>query len=254
MYILVFVCLFFSSAGISFAQDSIIENNIKLSSEIVQKDSAETLAIIENKVKVKRQKLLHPFKPYCCDTAKKFVLRNTYSPFGQKVLRGSGFVFAAQSLTVGLLLAIPEHTSNWNKKSYRENYKEAFTKPPKIDGDKWYINYLGHPYQGAYYFNAYRSQGAKFWQSALFCAGHSLFWEYFIESGFERPSIQDMIVTPLAGSLLGELFHFSTVRMSRNGFKWYEAAFVSIFNPMFAINNGFKKAKPKALNSVLIPE
>ena len=60
--------------------------------------------------------------------------------------------------------------------------------------------------------------------------------------GMEQPSIQDLIVTPLAGSLLGELIHFGTVQMSRNGFKWYEKAFVCIFNPMFAINNGFRYA------------
>ena len=125
--------------------------------------------------------------------------------------------------------------------SYRENFKNAYTKPPVIDHDVWYINYIGHPYQGSWYYNAYRSQGAKWWQSALFSFGHSTFWEYLIESGFERPSVQDLIVTPVIGSLLGELFHFSTMKMSKNGFKWYEATFVSLFNPMFAINNGFKR-------------
>lgn len=193
-----------------------------------------------------RKVILRKFPPYVDATSNKFMLRNQQAPFGQKVLRGAGLVFAAQSLTVGLLFAMPERTSNWDRSAlgdFGAHFREAFHKPPVIDGDKWYINYLGHPYQGAYYYNAYRSQGAKFWQAGLFSIGHSLMWEYLVESGFERPSVQDMIVTPIAGSLLGELFHFATVRMSRNGFKWYEAAFVSIFNPMYAINNGFRKAK-----------
>lgn len=196
----------------------------------------------------KRKKLLQKYPPYIDVASNKFILRNQMSPFGQKVLRGSGLTLAAQSVTVGLLFAMPERTSNWDRSAlgnFGTHFKEAFQKPPVIDGDKWYINYLGHPYQGAYYYNAYRSQGAKFWQAGLFCIGHSLMWEYLVESGFERPSMQDIIVTPIAGSLLGELFHFASVRMSRNGFKWYEAAFVSVFNPMYAINNGFKKAKRK---------
>lgn len=94
---------------------------------------------------------------------------------------------------------------------------------------------------------AYRSQGAKFWQAGLMSFAHSSIWEYFIESGFEQPSIQDLFVTPIVGSLFGELMHFSAIKMSKNGFKWYEATFVSLFNPMFAINNGFKpfNTKPK---------
>jgi Domain of unknown function (DUF3943) len=214
-------------------------------SVLVQADSLKT----ENKklsVKTKRKTLLQKFPPYIDEQTQKFILRNQHAPFGQKVLRGAGLVVSAHALTVGLLFVIPERTSNWDRSALGDfggHFIEAFQKPPVIDGDKWYINYLGHPYQGAYYYNAYRSQGAKFWQASLFCIGHSMMWEYLVESGFERPSIQDMIVTPIAGSLLGELFHFATVRMSRNGFKWYEAAFVSVFNPMYAINNGFKSAR-----------
>ena len=230
----------YSAEASSFITDSIEKDT-------VQRDSLKIIGV-HAAFRYQKKTLLQKYPPYIDAQTNKFILRNQQAPFGQKVLRGAGLVFAAQSVTVGLLFALPERTSNWDKSAignFRSHFKEAFRKPPVIDGDKWYINYLGHPYQGAYYYNAYRSQGAKFWQAGLFCIGHSLMWEYLVESGFERPSMQDMIVTPLAGSLLGELFHFASVRMSRNGFKWYEAAFVSIFNPMYAINNGFKKAKRK---------
>ncbi len=150
------------------------------------------------------------------------------------------------SLCVGLLFALPQDISNWratNGSLVKAQYKKTFTQPPISDRDVWYINYLGHPYQGACYYNAVRSQGAKFWQAGLFCIGHSLVWEYVLEGGMEQPSIQDLVVTPIAGSLLGELIHFGTIKMSRNGFKWYEKTFVCLFNPMFAINNGFKYAQ-----------
>jgi hypothetical protein len=244
-----FICLFSLSLIFSVTYAAEISNYIRdsIGSITGQHDSLNsTFTGVAKKPerKIKWQK----FPPYFDIKTDKFILRNQQAPFGQKVLRGFGLVLSAQALTVGLLFAMPERTSNWDRSAvgnFRFHFKEAFQKPPVIDGDKWYINYLGHPYQGAYYYNAYRSQGAKFWQAGLFCIGHSLMWEYFVESGFERPSMQDMIVTPIAGSLLGELFHFATVRMGRNGFKWYEAAFVSVFNPMYAINNGFKKANRK---------
>ena len=180
------------------------------------------------------------------DSKGKLILRNEQAGFGRKLLRGSGLVFAFEGASVGLLFALPESISKWDRNNipYAANMKNAFTRPPVIDKDKWYINYLGHPYQGAYTYNAMRSQGAKVWQSSLFCLGHTLLWEYVIEAGLEQPSVQDMVVTPAAGILLGELFHFATIKMSNNGFRWYEAVFVSVFNPMYAINNGFKSARP----------
>ena len=215
-------------------------------SSVERTDTRPQQAIASASTGHQKTTLLQRFPPYRDSFTEKMVLRNQHASFGQKFLRGSGMVFGIQMTTFCLLLALPERFSNWDKQGlqqYRQNFRDAFTKPPVIDNDSWVINYVGHPYQGAYYYNSTRSQGAKVWQAALVCIGHSLFWEYTIEAGFERPSLQDMVITPAAGILLGELFHFASVRMSRNGFKWYEAAFVSIFNPMYAINNGFKFAK-----------
>lgn len=121
--------------------------------------------------------------------------------------------------------------------------ERAFTSPPVFDSDKWYLNYVGHPYQGSLFYNAVRSQNARIWQSSLFCLGQVLVWEYVLESGLEQPSIQDLIVTPLAGIVIGELVHRGTMAMARNGFRWYEATAVILLNPMFAINNGLKYAR-----------
>jgi len=172
------------------------------------------------------------------------IIRNQNKLFGRKFLQGSALVFGYESISLAILYASPSSFSNWQKptaKNYRENLKRAFTKPPVIDNDKWYINYLGHPYQGACTYNALRSQGATMWQSGLFAIGHSFVWEYLIEGGNEQPSVQDIFVTPLTGIVFGELIHLATMEMSRNGFKWYEGVFVAVFNPMFLINNGLKR-------------
>lgn len=185
---------------------------------------------------------------FTTDSANNFTvqMRNEDAAFGKKLVRGLGLSFG-YNLTMGVfLLALPEHISQWDRDNklhwaYMKNkMKETFTLPPVIDDDLWYINYIGHPYQGGYYFNNLRSQGATFWESAAYGLGQSMLWEYIIEGWFERPSVQDMIVTPIAGALVGELSHQATLRMHKNGFALYEKIIVTVINPSWAINNGFK--------------
>lgn len=174
-------------------------------------------------------------------------LRNQEGSFGRKMWLGTLPILAFEAVGYGILAALPSEISQWEKGDFNRftyNYENTFTKPPVFDHDKWYINYVGHPYQGALFYNAVRSQNAKIWQSSLFCLSHVLFYEYIIEGGAEQPSIQDLIVTPITGILLGEGVHRATMAMAKNGFKWYELTAVIILNPMFAINNGFKFAKP----------
>jgi hypothetical protein len=177
------------------------------------------------------------------------LMRNENATFGKKLVRGLGLSFG-YNLTMGaFLLTMPESISRWDranklKWSYMKmKMKEAFTLPPVIDDDLWYINYVGHPYQGGYYFNNLRSQGAGFWASAAYGLAQSMIWEYIIEGWFERPSIQDMIVTPLAGALVGELSHKATLQMQKNGFSLSEKIIVTLINPSWTINNGFKTKK-----------
>jgi len=155
------------------------------------------------------------------------------------------------NITIGAFLAIaPESLSKWSKKekfqisSILHQYHESFTKPPVIDKDLLIVNYAGHPYQGGFYYNTVRSQGASVWQSSLFCLGQSFLWEYGWEAGLEQPSIQDLITSPLAGIIVGELSHVATIKMSKNGFRWYEVVLVCIINPAYAINNKFKFERP----------
>lgn len=174
-------------------------------------------------------------------------LRNQNGTFARKMWRGGLLVHGFEAIGFGILAALPLEMSGWDKGEYDQygpNLNRAYTQPPVFDHDKWYINYIGHPYQGTLFYNAVRSQNAKIWQSALFCIGQVYVWEYVIEAGMEQPSIQDLIVTPISGILLGEGVHRATISMAKNGFKWYEIAAVVVLNPMFAINNGFKFSRP----------
>jgi hypothetical protein len=73
------------------------------------------------------------------------------------------------------------------------------------DNDRFGVNFVGHPYSGSIYFNVARSHGYNFWQSFPYAVGGSLIWEYFGEN--TRPSINDVINTPVSGAFLGEILY-----------------------------------------------
>lgn len=170
----------------------------------------------------------------------------------RKIIRANNYTLGYNLTMIGWLMVIPENISKWSVKekvnipAIKKQFYESYTNPPVIDNDMLIVNYLGHPYQGGYYYNNMRSQGATVLQSSLYCVGQSLVWEYVYEAGMEQPSIQDLITTPIAGIIVGEFIHLATIRMSKGGFQWYEYAAVCILNPAFVISKGFKlNAKPK---------
>ena len=86
---------------------------------------------------------------------------------------------------------------SWN--SIKENFRHGF----EWDNDHLKTNMFDHPYTGALYFNAGRSNGFNFWQSELFSIGGSAMWELFREC--EYPSTNDIIATPVGGAAIGEV-------------------------------------------------
>jgi Domain of unknown function (DUF3943) len=73
------------------------------------------------------------------------------------------------------------------------------------DDNTFQVNQFGHPYQGNNYFNAGRSNGLSFWESAPLAALGSLTWEYMGER--HKPSLNDLVMTTMGGIALGEMFH-----------------------------------------------
>ena len=86
--------------------------------------------------------------------------------------------------------------------------KQNFKTGPIWDTDMFSTNLFAHPYHGSLYFNAARSNGLNFWQSAPYTLGGSLMWEFFMEN--EPPSTNDIISTSFGGIALGE----ATYRLS----------------------------------------
>ena len=112
--------------------------------------------------------------------------------------------------------------------------KRNFTDGMVWDNDFFVTNMFAHPYHGNLYFNAARSNGLTFWESAPYALGGSLMWEFLGET--EPPAINDVIATSCGGMALGEMTH----RLSRTilddrdrGWRrfWREAA-ATIINPI----------------------
>jgi hypothetical protein len=120
-----------------------------------------------------------------------------------------------------------------------EQFQKAWTEPPVFDSDRAVVNFLGHPYAGMLYYLSQRNYGESPLYSFLFSALTSTGFEYFIESWGEQPSITDLIVTPVVGSLYGELVYRATQNMRQDGFTKAEKIILTIINPLYVIQNGF---------------
>jgi hypothetical protein len=85
------------------------------------------------------------------------------------------------------------------------NFRSGFT----YDRDGFWTNEWEHAYNGDFYFNAGRSNGYGFWESAAFAFVGSYIWECCTE--IEPPAINDLVNTTLGGMQTGEIAH----RLSR---------------------------------------
>jgi len=170
------------------------------------------------------------------------LLRNQNAGIWKKIGRAELFIGGAELFGITVLMLSPKEVTGWSPDWTQDawrNVKLSLSTPPVWDDDDWQLNYIGHPVAGSYYYNSLRSQNASIFHSFLFATAQSFIWEYIIEATAEKPSTQDLIVTPIVGAILGESTHRLTMNMRRNGFNFFEKVFVVIFSPMFAINNGF---------------
>lgn len=106
------------------------------------------------------------------------------------------------------------------------------------DNDQFSTNLFAHPYHGNLYFNAARSSGLSFWQSAPYAFAGSLMWETCGE--IEPPAINDLMATTMGGICIGEVTHrISEIILndSSRGFRRFlrEAA-ATLINPMGGFN------------------
>jgi hypothetical protein len=161
------------------------------------------------------------------------------------VWRDTGILFGSQVVAAGLIYVMPESVSNWSREQKKESFKKYVrnVSDPVFDQDKFYINYVLHPYWGATYYIRGRERGLDRASSFVYSTLISAMYEFGVESFFEKPSIQDLIVTPVAGSLLGA-FIFEPWRASikrKQELQWYDHAALIVTDPVGVLSLGFEK-------------
>lgn len=134
-----------------------------------------------------------------------------------KIIVVTGFGIA------GIIALLPEDVSGWGENDSASadllhNWYENVKAGPVWDNDDLYLNLVGHTYFGGVYYQAARKSGYNQWNSFTYSALMSTFyWEYGIEAFAEIPSIQDLVITPVAGWVYGEWAHHKEKDIIANG-------------------------------------
>ncbi len=140
--------------------------------------------------------------------------------------RDTAFFLLYQPLIVGTFYLLPESVIGYT----REQKKLSAHKwgdhilHPDWDRDAFWLNFIAHPYWGASFYIRARERGFSRLGGFAYAALLSAVFEFATESLFERPSYNDLIVTPLLGSFVGAVI-FEPVRdyiRSKPRLAWYD--------------------------------
>jgi hypothetical protein len=163
-------------------------------------------------------------------------------PDRRGIKRDTMYFFGYQIVAVGILYVLPESITKWSDEQKKEYDLDRWAKNvrnPAWDDDRWYVNYVLHPYWGAAYYTRARERGFGELESFLYSAFLSSSYEFGVEALFEQPSFQDLIVTPIAGSLIGWAIEPVRGRIKAKGPEqlWYDKLFLVLTDPLGAANS-----------------
>jgi hypothetical protein len=116
---------------------------------------------------------------------------------------------------------------------------EAFA----ADHNHFGTNFIGHPLGGAGYYLAARSNRLGIYQSFGFSVAGSMVWEYFGEIT-EVVSMNDTLVTPLAGWAIGESMFQLGAFFDRSGPELHNRVLGAVFAPLKTFNDWYDDAEP----------
>ncbi|MBN2527916.1 MAG: DUF3943 domain-containing protein [Deltaproteobacteria bacterium] len=128
------------------------------------------------------------------------------------------------------------------KQGTTDSFRESFSTPPymnskqvffQLDDDPWFINTILHGIYGSEVYLSARTYGHNAMIGFLYAAFASTTWEYLVESWFHRPSGIDLIWTPFAGAVIGELrFQLMRLILRRVPSRGVRIALVSLLDPL----------------------
>lgn len=183
-----------------------------------------------------------PYSAVAAESASSTTTKVGRTPDWDGVWRDTKIVFGAQMVAVGATFIMPESFSGWTpeqKKSGFKKYADNFVNPV-LDKDKFYVNYVLHPYWGSTYYIRGRERGMDETSSLIFATMLSAMYEFGVECIAEKPSIQDLIITPGLGALLGA-YIFEPWRESikrKQELRWYDHTVLVLTDPLGVLSLG----------------
>jgi hypothetical protein len=112
-----------------------------------------------------------------------------------------------------------------------------------FDTNSFDTNFITHPGAGMLYYLAARSNRLGVFESFLFAALTSAMWEYFGELR-ERASINDLVATPIAGLVFGEIMMQLGLLFDRSCDSPRNRALGSVFAPFKSLHDAIDAARP----------
>lgn len=163
-------------------------------------------------------------------------------PDWRGIRRDTAYFLGYQFAAIAVLYVAPESISGWDREQ-KQNYDfdkwRNNVSEPVWDEDRWWINYILHPYWGGAYYIRARERGLdraqSFWYSALL----STLYEYGAEALAEPVSIQDLVVTPVAGFFVGEYLLSPLrehIRAKPGKLNWTDKTLLFMTDPLGVIN------------------
>ena len=166
-------------------------------------------------------------------------------PDWRGIRRDTGYFLGYQFAVIGILYFAPEDVSGWSDEDKEEysfdKWWDNVSDPVVRDGDVWWINYITHPYWGGTYYIRARERGLNRTQSFWYSALLSTLYEYGAEALFEPVSVEDLLVTPLLGSLVGEYLFTplrEKVRAKPGALDWSDKTILVLTDPLGVLNAG----------------
>lgn len=183
------------------------------------------------------------------------------TPDFEGLLSDSKYFVYYQIGALAVIYFLPENISGWSDEQKHKNRFEAYKENVGRvvwDKDLATINYIGHPYFGATYYVRAIERGYDPESAFVYAATLSTIYEFGIEALFEEPSIQDMFVTPIMGSILG--YFFTNARnnirargAARGHFTGWERFMLGFTDPLGWINSKTDKLFSKDVDVALVP-
>ena len=244
-FLYLFFLLFFCSAAFAFETES----NLLETSSIT--NTADTTLVSTKETKAIFEDSIHKTIPSVTPLQIKDSI--AYPPQFKDYRRlgyNSAIYVGTTVIAFGVLWVMPESVTNWDKEEMKEKgilwkWKENVKAGPVWDKDNWVLNWVTHPYCGGIYYMTARSSGFTVLESFGYSAIMStFFWEYGIEAFAEVPSIQDLVITPVVGAVVGEGFFYAKKSILRHDKKVLKSRFLGLttlflMDPFNTVLDGF---------------